>query len=272
MVASAETLSLSKGGRRSVKLSLASLASLFPDRAGRSSARPTRGLSPSPGPARSPHGHKSRTAGVSPVKQGDSFRSPAVQEWLPVRDLAGDYLIRSDGHLVMAIRVEPIPFNLLSVAEQGRRIKALDEVFHSVSTSLQFSIVARPIDLDAYIRSLDETLAGTGGARRQFLRGYSQFMRQLVAGGGATERRYYLLIEADGKHRDAPEELRRRAGELVGNLAKAGLSVQLCDDRDLLDLQFTFLHPVQAAFERPDWPSVTTIYRPVDGADHEEEA
>ncbi len=193
--------------------------------------------------------------------------APAVQDWLPVADVDRGLIVRRDGVLIAAVRVEPAPFGLLSDRERERRIGALHEAIQALPGAVQIAVVPRPIDLDAYLRDLEGRLRETDGRQRTLLRGYLSYVRGLVGGGEALERRFYVLIPAnasDGSRRGAREELTQRAVEFVAALGRAELQGHLCDDREIIDLLFSWLHPVQAAFERPADPVPAPRYAPAD--------
>ena len=185
----------------------------------------------------------------------------SVQGWLPVRDVAGDLIVRRDGHLVAAIRVEPAPFALLSPREQGRQVRGLFEALQGLDGPVQILALPRPLDLDRYILDLQGRLSEADGPRRVLLRGYLGYVRTLASTGGAVERRFYLLLPGGAAgRRGADEELRGRAGELAAGLTRAGLGAHPCDEREITDLLYVFLHPAQAAFERAeDYPDVLSV-------------
>ena len=199
---------------------------------------------------------------------GGGTAAPAVQDWLPVRDVVRGLLVRADGVLVAAVRVEPAPFGLLSERERERRIGALHEAIQALPGAVQIAVVPRPIDLDAYLGDLEGRLGEADGPRRALLRGYLSYVRSLVGGGEALERRFYVLIPANapgGARRGAREELTQRALEFVAALGRAELQAHPCDDREVVDLLFTWLHPAQAAFERPGDPGPAVRYVPGEG-------
>lgn len=183
-----------------------------------------------------------------------------VQKWLPIVDVTGGILARTDGGLVAVVRVEAAPFTLLSDRERERRIAALHEAIQMLPGAAQICAVPRPIDLDAYITSLEDMQAETEGVRRTILSGYVNYVRGLVTSAGANERRFYVLIPGEGKQKGAREELAQKAVELVAALKRADLQAHLCSDQELLDLLFIFFHPAQAAFERPCIPAVAPVY------------
>lgn len=191
----------------------------------------------------------------------------SVQQWLPVQDLhPAGFMVRRDGSLVAAIRVEPRNLGLLSETERLRLLRSVRSAINAVTTpENQLLSVSRPIDLDGYIRRLDALLPDLTPQRQRLLRQYIRHVSDLVAGGDAQERRYYILF-ARPSGKGAADELRQQAADLAARLQQADLSAYTVDYAEMLSLLYVFHHPAQAAFERPQTvPYITTI---VQGGDH----
>lgn len=184
-------------------------------------------------------------------KKRNATKSPqdldSVQAWLPIKDIADGIMYRQDGLPIAVVRVQPAPFNLLSDRERERRITSLFEAIQSLPGQIQIAAVPRPIDLDFYIRDLDQRHQDADGPRKRLLRGYRGYVRDLVAGAEAMEKRFFVLVVGEV---GAEAELLQRSNEFVSNLGRAELTAHICDFREVLDLQFTFFHSAQAAFER----------------------
>lgn len=183
----------------------------------------------------------------------------AAQDWLPVREVAGGVIVRTDGAEVAVIRVEPAPFGLLSDREKDRRIGALHEAIQGLPGQAQIVVVSRPVALDDYLRGLQEALEGAKGARRTMLRGYLGYVQTVVGGGEAPERRYYVLVAAGDKGKRA--DLLQRATEFVAALGRAELRAHLCEAAEVVDMLLAWLHPAHAARDRAEAaPTGTTRY------------
>ena len=195
------------------------------------------------------------TADEQPLARG----APAVQDWLPVRDVRRGVILRTDGTAVAVVRVEPAPFGLLSDAERERRIAAVHEAIQGLAGPAQIVVTSRPIDLDAYLLDLQSQLAEAEGARRSLLRGYLGYVRGLAAGGEATERRFHVLLVGEAGRPDGQAVL-QRASEFAAALARADLAGHVCDDHEVADLLFSFLHPARAGSESADEPAPAVRY------------
>lgn len=185
----------------------------------------------------------------APAQAQAEARRKAAQEWMPVRDVAGGVLVRRDGAVAAVVRVEPLNLALKSEAEKKRIIGAVHEALNGLRDQIQILSLGRPVDLDAYLRGLEERARDADGRRRDLLRAYTRYVAGLAAGGEALERRFYLIVPAAGKQ--AREEALARARELAGDLGRAGLTARVCEDAEIIDMLFVWSHPAQAAYERP---------------------
>lgn len=185
-----------------------------------------------------------------------------VQQWLPVQDIAGGVIHRCDGGLVAALRVEPTNLSLLTATEQQRILGAVHEAINALQYPAQVLSLARPLDLDGYLRGLEAQMRDVDPARQRLLRLYIRYVGGLVTAGDAQERRYYVLVPHVGE-RVAPEEVRQRAHDLAARLRQADMSAAVLDDRELLDLLHVWSHPAQAAYEPAPGgpPACTTLTR-----------
>ena len=197
----------------------------------------------------------------SAAGQPPTRRATAVQDWLPVRDVRRGVILRTDGTAVAVVRVEPAPFGLLSDAERERRIAAVHEAIQGLAGPAQIVVTSRPIDLDAYLLDLERRLAEAEGARRSLLRGYLGYVRGLAAGGEATERGFHVLLAGEAGRTEGQVAL-QRASEFAAALARADLAAHVCDDREVTDLLFSFLHPAHAATESAAEPAPAARYVP----------
>lgn len=178
-----------------------------------------------------------------------SKKDNTVQNWLPIKDIKEGLIYHSDGKPVAVVRVEPSAFTLLSEREKERRISALFEAIQAVPGDMQIAAVPRPIDLDVYIKDLEEKLQETQGKRKTMLRGYANYVRKITAGAEAMEKRFFILIPGTKKGED---ELLHKTQEFIGELGRAELDAHICSYQEILDMLFSFFHMAQAAFERAE--------------------
>ncbi|EGD50062.1 hypothetical protein TheetDRAFT_3127 [Thermoanaerobacter ethanolicus JW 200] len=75
----------------------------------------------------------------------------AVQEWIPVRDVAEDMILLKDGRYVCVLKVMPLNISLKSENEKKRIIQTVYEALNGFKESMQIFSIGRPVDLDSYI-------------------------------------------------------------------------------------------------------------------------
>ena len=213
---------------------------------------------------RAPLARPRPTAAATPARA-------TAQAWVrhQVADVTGGLLHRGDGSLVAVVQIEPANLALLSDRERAQRVASLHEALQGVRDAYQILVLPRPIDLDAYLRHLEELLHDTDPRRRRLLAQYLAYVRSLVGSGQALERRFYLLLPlgpAEARRKGAAADLTQRAREIVAALERASLHARVLDDGGIQELAHTFLHPAQAAFLRSELPSPATIYVPEEAA------
>lgn len=192
----------------------------------------------------------------SPVRQ-------AAQDWLPIADLHDGCLIRPDGAAVGGIALGTVPLSLRSESERRAAVAAVQAALATLAdVDHQWLSVFRPVDLDGYMRSLDE-LHGrtTDPVRRRVLADYISWVTGRVASGEAVERRHHLLVVRTG--RDAVAEHRTQLPALADDLRRvAGLRADVMDDAAWRDLLFLAFHAAQAAVEPvPDGLAMPPVFR-----------
>lgn len=199
-------------------------------------------------------------------KQGpvsiEQVQKRTAQDWLPFNDITSSFIWRRDGNLVAVTRVEPMNITLKSKNEKKQIITALHEALNGQMEPIQIFCLPRPVDLDIYLRDLQQmSRESLNATRKRLLTEYVHYVATVVSGGEAIEHRFYILIsQPSSKH--AKDELSQRAFELAGNISRSGLRVTACEDTAILDMLFSFLQPTQAAFEpTPIGRSITTLYK-----------
>ena len=196
----------------------------------------------------------SQPAGASPPLN-------AAQDWLPLADLRDGCLIRPDGAAVGGIAVAPLSLALKSENEKRAIIQAVHAALNGLQVPWQILSLYRPVDLDAYLASLDALLAEADPRRKQVLRDYLGWVHGLVRSGEAVERRYYILVTRTGT--DALLEHRASLRALVEDLQRArGMQCRVMSDADWRELLFLAFHAGQAAVEPvPDGLRMPPTYR-----------
>lgn len=177
-------------------------------------------------------------------------KKKTAQDWIPIKDIHDNIAYRSDGHLVLALKVEPVNLDLLSKNEVKRIISSLHEVINGQKLKFQILTIGRPVDLDVFINELREIQSQTENfARKKLLQGYIKQAAAMASGGEVLERRFFIILTHE-PDKMAVEELTNRARELASNLYICDLKTDICTDSEKTNLLFNFTHPAQSAYER----------------------
>ena len=186
-----------------------------------------------------------------------------AQAWLPIRDLRDGLLLRADGAVVAGLAIAPYSLALKSTREQTQAVQTLAEALNGIDGAWQWLSVYRPVDLNAYLATVDAALDATPqGKRRQVLADYLRWATGLVRAGETVERKYYLLLTHTGKN--AAEAHRTTLTQLTGALqAIRGFQATPMDDAAWREMLFLAFHAEQAAYEAiPDGlPRQAPVYR-----------
>ena len=186
----------------------------------------------------------------------------SAQEWVAarVRAVGDGVLVRGDGVPWGVVRVDPAAVSLLSDAEQAARVRAVREALMGLGGAWQAVSVQRPVDLDAYLRGLDEAVAASAGLRRVAARDYRDYVRGLVSGGEATERRHYLLVGPAREARWSEADAQAAASRAAQAVSRAGLAAWVAEAAEIADLLATRLQPARRADERVEAPAAVPMW------------
>lgn len=197
--------------------------------------------------------------GENKKKNTVDLERKSAQEWLPFYDISNSVTYMRDGSIVAGLEIEPINIDLFSNMERKVIITGMFEAFNGLQTSIQILSLGRPVDLDGYLKGLEEQMKSSSDiVRKKLLNGYIKKSASMAASGETIEKKFYILASSPSK--DGADELKNNLMELSSGLQSAGLKTKLLNDTDLINLNFIFTHPVQAAFERG--PKISEPYIP----------
>lgn len=189
---------------------------------------------------------------------GRTSSKPAssVQSWIPVEDIDQYHMLRRDKWYVSAIRVYPKNIDLLSKREIFNLVQSFSEVANGLPTHYQFFCVGRPVDLDGYIDHLEQLKANTKDViRKKILTSQIREAAETAISGEALETLFFMLFASKNK-----TELLEQVKQILIDMKNKDLNGYILDHKELMDMNFVFTHPVQAAFER--MPEETRDYIP----------
>jgi len=214
-----------------------------------------------------------RTKKRKRAKGPDDVKQISPQEWLPVKDISKNILYRRDGYIVSGLSIHGLNFHLLSKREKKAVIMALKDSINGLKHHFQFFCIGRPVDLDSFIKGLEEKKASTENTiRKKLLQGYARQAAEMAAGGDCLERKFYILFEQKFD-KYAVDELTNTISEFASSLSSTDIHTELLTEQDIIAVNFLFSHPIQSAYERPPITRLSELPMivDIDALDAEEE-
>ncbi|MBU3173284.1 TraC family protein [Clostridium estertheticum] len=191
---------------------------------------------------------------VTPEEAVQQRREKSAQQWMPITDIEGNIFYLKDNVIAAMLRVQPENIDLLSDREQKRRVESLAEQLNGETEPLQIFCVGRPVDLNAYLETLQEKAKMEQDfTRKMVLKGYIQYTSKMASSGETTERRFYVIITKNVVDSKSESDLINRLNELKSKFEQAELNCDKCNEDELMDVFSLFSSPVQAAFENTEY-------------------
>ena len=196
---------------------------------------------------------------------------PATQRYLDISEIREDTIVMKDGTLRAAVMVSSINFALKSEDEQTALVQAYMSFLNSIDFPLQIVIQSRRMNIDDYLRALQEQHRVTeNDALRTQIKDYLSFIQELVTLGDIMQKRFFVVVPYDPtrdkaknfwqrlssalmpvvriklkekQFKDRSYELSRRTDLLQGQLGSMGLQAVRLDTQGLIELFYTTYNP-----------------------------
>lgn len=124
-------------------------------------------------------------------------RLGAVQDLLPLEDVAGDVLCLRGGDYRAILELQSINFALKSEAEQEGIIASYRAFLNALTYPLQVVVRILPTDVEVYLDGLRQRPAVRGDETlRRLALDHESFVRRLARERSLLERRFYAVIPA----------------------------------------------------------------------------
>ena len=196
---------------------------------------------------------------------------PATQRYLDISEIREDTIVMKDGTLRAAVMVSSINFALKSEDERTALVQAYMSFLNSIDFPLQIVIQSRRMNIDDYLRALQEQHRVTeNDALRTQIKDYLSFIQELVTLGDIMQKRFFVVVPYDPtrdkaknfwqrlssalmpvvriklkekQFKDRSYELSRRTDLLQGQLGSMGLQAVRLDTQGLIELFYTAYNP-----------------------------
>ena len=196
---------------------------------------------------------------------------PSTTQYLDIAEIRDDMVILKDGTVRAVMLVSSINFALKSSEEQEAIIQAYMTFLNGLEYSLQIVIQSRRMNIDAYMKALEEQQRKTeNDLLRSQIADYRTFVNELVELGQIMQKRFYIVIPYDpltNKKKnfwtrltealspaasanlnaqqlaDRVEQLTRRTDVIQSDLNSMGLNSVRLDTQGLIELYYNVYNP-----------------------------
>lgn len=193
------------------------------------------------------------------------------QRFLDIAEIKEDVVIMKDGTIRAVLLVSSINFALKSMDEQNAIVQAYMQFLNSLDFPIQIVIQSRRMNIDEYIRKLNEQekIQQNELLRRQ-IGDYREYVKQLVSLGEIMQKKFFVTVPldpstdkqkgffqrvgeiltpsvairlSDEKFRKDKESLMLRVNAVMGGLQSMSLNAAMLDTQSLIELYYTVYNP-----------------------------
>ena len=200
------------------------------------------------------------------------------QKYLDIAEIREDAVIMRDNTLRAVLLVSSINFALKSEDEQGAIISSYVSFLNNIDFPLQIAIQSRELDIHNYLKQLKQKeKEQTNELLKIQTAEYAQYIEELVSMAKIMNKRFYVVIPynplSDKKKNFFSSlleilkpatlikmkennflrykvELDRRVGNVINNLASAGLNAIQLDTQSLIELYYNTYNPKTSKNQR----------------------
>ena len=173
-----------------------------------------------------------------------------------------------DGQARAVLAVSSVNFGLIGAGEQEAVVASFAALLNGLTFPVQVLVRVLAVDLERYVADLEALAPGLSEPLAALARDHALFLRRLTRHRTLLERRFYLVVPADGKRvdrgwrrqrgvgagpaegADTLKQLTARCDELARGLSRCGLSARRLDDVELAYLFHQCWAPDQARVQR----------------------
>lgn len=211
-----------------------------------------------------------------------------TQDLVEIENIQDKTVILKDGSLRQVVMVGGINFYLKSEEEQNMITQAYQNFLNSLNFQIQIVVHSRKINIERYLRNLDERRAKEQSALLQDqISEYQEFIRRFVADNAIMSKTFFVVVpfyplgaslptksaagflpflrkKTPAKEEGVAEErkkfeenllqLTQRVNQVVEGLAQIGLEAVVLNDEQLLELFYNFYNPETVEKEKVTVP------------------
>lgn len=176
------------------------------------------------------------------------------RQQIAIEGVRDGVLILPRGEYRTVLQVSPVNFELRSDEEQDAIIDTYESFLNSVGTNLQILIRTREMDMDAYLKDIeDRTKKESVPIYRAQLENYIEFIRSLISGNKILTRHFYIIVPykatAKGDFELASEQMKVKIDIVSRGIGRLGMQARRLSSLEILDLFYSFYSPSQSKIQ-----------------------
>lgn len=203
----------------------------------------------------------------------------ATQQFVPIRDIRDNVVIKKDGEMVMVVLASSVNFALKSYDEQRAILMQFQNFLNTIDFSLQIYVQSRKLNIEPYL----EVLGGLEAKQdndlmRIQLREYVEFIRTFTTDVDVMSKSFFVVIpysptklnvansmsrlfggggystatNDDQKFEEHRLQLEQRVAMVVQGLAGVGVRTMTLGKDDLVELFYHLYNPADTTGSAPE--------------------
>ena len=198
----------------------------------------------------------------------------ATQQFVPIRDIKDNIVIKKNGEMVMVVLASSINFALKSYDEQRAILMQFQSFLNTIDFSLQIYVQSRKLNIEPYLGILSslETKQDNDLMRIQ-LREYMEFIRTFTTDVDVMSKSFFVIIpysptklnvtssvtsffggskgSSDAQFEEHRLQLEQRAALVTQGLANIGVRTMTLQKDELVELFYHLYNPADATGSAP---------------------
>jgi DNA helicase HerA-like ATPase len=182
-----------------------------------------------------------------------------MRQIIGVKDIDFDSVFTLDNRILSVIRVFPRDLGSLSETDIERCLAGYGAFLNSLSSSIQIIMSSAEVDIENYIRAMEDRIILEGDPRKlEYFSHYQSFLRGVTSSKTIADRDYHIIITQNmGENlRQSLNDLASKTRNVTCSLQDSGIDCRRLDTGQLIVFYSNFLQP-RMRFGAHNWSPVT---------------
>jgi hypothetical protein len=213
-----------------------------------------------------------------PTKKPKGKPKISTQQFLPFSAIYDDIIVTKKAQFCMVLMVNSVNFGLKSEEEQNAIIYQYQSFLNSLSFPIQIVMHSKQLDLTGYIKDLEGRVAQEANELIRYqIQEYIDFIGKLISIANIMDKKFFIIVPYQLPPSEIPsggffstlfggshvhlrvplkkfikvkETLTERANVALSGLASLGISSQILNTKQLIELFYRTYNPEEAMREK----------------------